>query len=854
MAFANSPTLSRVTIDGIDVTNFLIEYSVVRESNEAISGASISFNRRLSSVLVIDNSLTNKSIVIQRGKNTATEQTIFQGFLTKINRGVAAFNFNARDKYYEALIREETKSFDVNIDPEGGVGSEIAKSLIGDNTNLNFDSSSVVSTGDILTIEKFVCNHNQVFERVDDIARAYNYQHYYAPDEDKWYFEPRGNQISGISLTVGTEIVNNPVWTVDSEKMINTLTIIGATQEFQDTYFANGDNTEGQQFVLPKTPKSVKIYVGTGSFDPSGTGTKPSDNNSNLKIGGRKGSTGGSFAYIYDDNSEVKTVYFQNNASLGRQPSFIPPVGTNNIEIQYTYEQPAPVLGKDSTSRETYGIHEGSIKKDDIKNVEDAQIYLKQYLEKYKNPFESTIINVVGILNIFPGRLYQIIDQANGKNDQYVATTVKMFYPYRPDEVSIASTNYVMDSWDTKIEDRVKRLEENETQTADLLVQIFASSADAVFENRYQAKYKKDRSDDGVNTFILGNGKFGVLGTQELGDAGTEFILKSIVPGSGIFKEFVYDTMFIDINETTANVSTTENTIVFSDFSSILVTKEIVKGFQGFTQAKVTFNEFALNEGVQLSYDTGAGWVEMLVDTFVEIPNISNGIRFKFDTIGGEGLPLSFPITLPNSTLAQIDENQYTNTTISAVNEDILPVLAREWSNVENIFLSDDSFASVDVGGFSSRTSVDLIANNLGFDISASENIKGIEITVKGYKSNSSNAGNITLSLYAGGITSENVISTTSVTQEFTDVNTEYTFGSSTTNPFSVDLTSTLVNDEFFGVGIFPAATGISTNNIFIDYVSVTIHTNASSVVNTIKTQKEISGRFREPAYKITFI
>lgn len=669
MARSNSPRLYKVVLNGVTIlddsdsatTKYVISIEGERVYSESIKECEIIVNSQIGNVVTIDESIGGKTITIQRGSTTSTDVYIFRGEVIGYKQAPNGYVLTCKNKYFKAQKREVTYSYDETIDAQGGVGSEIFKDLIDSYTDLQYGASTVQSTGTANVLNKFVCNHDSVYERGAKLADVYNFQHYYNDYDDYVYFEPIGYVDSGVTLTVGQEIVNVPEWDFNHKKIINELTIIGSPIEVQETKFADGDNTEGQTVQLDYIPTSAKVFVGSGAFNPSG-GTKPSDVPTNIKTGGKTGSTSGSFDYDYDPDKKIKTVYFY-DSTRGTEPSYTPPSGTNNIEVQYSRLAPIAVYGKDETSESNYGLSTITIKTDNIKSVSDGEIYLNRYLQKYKDPIPSTTLLVDGVADIRAGRKYTIVDSKNSITRELIVTKHKFFYPYKADEVSVGYPEDVLDEFEVNIWDRIKDLERKESETGDLLIQLFPLTASVTFENRYFEQQIKNIAgttlvwghsiyglwggfkwgSDTESSFVLGHETFGILGSIELGASVEDSTTTvKIIQGKDTYKEYFYDEDFNSANTTGDwNTSTKqceldtgeilETSTIFYDSSST----DIIQA------ATLTITNTGDTPTAYMTADGGSNWELVTLGTKHTFINSGSDLRIKLN-VAGPGWPTMF--------------------------------------------------------------------------------------------------------------------------------------------------------------------------------------------------------------------
>ena len=566
------PKYTKVVLNGIDVSEHVIFWEAEDEYNDAIGSAKITVSKNINNAILINKLNTpGKPITIQRGISTSDEEWVFRGEVIDVVTDSGRYVLNCNNKYFEAVRSEITTSFDINIDEEEGKGNLIFESIITKYTTLTVLCQETPS--DIL-ITKFKAQDADVFEAAERVVKAYNWQHYYDNELDTVIFEPKGYELNPVVLEVGVNVVNKPKWKYSKEQLINELKLKGAEQSVQRSVFFNGTNLDGQTIQLGETPTSVKIYAGSGSFDPYGTGTKPSNNEANLKVGGKKGSTSGEYDYQYDDDARVRIIYFYNPEN-GEQPSFKPPSGTNNIEVQYTYTLPTPVIDKRPTSIENYGLHKVTHTRLDIKNIADAEVYVQTTLDAFEEPMIGSTLQVSYVPNLKVGKRHLIIDSFENIEEEMIITKIKKQYPYISDEVTVGDEVLRVDRWEISTMDRIKRLEEVQGESEDLLLHIIKNKRTVRAEKRYFEMHTKSvAGETGIyghpiyglygtakygstveSSFIIGHPQFGVLGLMNLGEVEeVEWKVIRIVQGETGYREFLYDDRFFDSDRSDAGV------------------------------------------------------------------------------------------------------------------------------------------------------------------------------------------------------------------------------------------------------------------------------------------------------------
>jgi hypothetical protein len=523
------PKRTSVTINGVDVStsNYVISWKIEREFGDDIGEIDITLAARVRVAIAITEQSIGDEVVVRRGPVTGSETIVFRGEVTTVTPNGATISIRCADRLYEARRSKITKSFDMNIDPEAGVVSEIFKTLINDYTPLTCNSTTVQTS--TVSLRKFICNNADVLERLSVLAKNTGWQFLYNPVTDLVYFEPLGFVDNGATLTVGVDVVEVPTWTHDSALLANKLVVIGAEQEVETTEAFDGDGVT-TDFVLGKSPISVKIYVGGV-----------------LQVGGNDSTSTG---YDYAVDKETNTISFQAGS--------VPAAGSGNVSIAYSYMLPSPVTGKRQSSIDAYGEYPKSMFKLELKKREDAQAFLNSYLDQYASPFSQTKLKLVSAAGHDPGETIEVVDDFNQITRTVIITKSTMQYPYKSDELEVGDKVLRLKEWLVDLNDRVRRLEEEMGQTQDLLLHVIDLFREPV---TLQRRYFKLQTHNVLGSFILGNATEGLLANNPLGAVSAPTLTKRLIPGGLDFQEYLYDTEFINTSASTATIDTSNQRI-----------------------------------------------------------------------------------------------------------------------------------------------------------------------------------------------------------------------------------------------------------------------------------------------------
>lgn len=480
--------LTKITIEGTDVSTHKISYKVEKTRNNQLRKATIFLSVKVLETLAITE---RQSVVITRGFTTNEDQTIFIGQITKkINEG-GLIELECEDMLIEAKKANITASYDYDIHPTAGVVSEIFKDVIANYTPLIADDSSIVNSGTLNIIHKFICKDEDALTTLERLADVLGWQFYFNVEDEKVHFEPKGLDTYANTLTakadVATNIISVPKWTSDSSSLANKIIIHGASQLDNRTERFDGDGSE-KVFELLNTPEDTEVYVDDVLL--------------------KRGIEGVSTDYDYTVNEDRKEIKFED----------APGVGSDNVVINYGTNIPIPVVLTDFGSINTYGGVNGTpsikvIHEQDIKTVFDAELKGRSYLNKYSTPFLSTSFRVKDLIDIEIGMLVNVVDNINNKEGSFIVTKITMRYPYNGDEVEIGDKELRLEDWTVDIANNLKKIQEELTKNQDILVQVIDLGMEIDFR-RKSLKIERRTINDG---FIIGSTTRGIIGTDKIG-------------------------------------------------------------------------------------------------------------------------------------------------------------------------------------------------------------------------------------------------------------------------------------------------------------------------------------------------
>ena len=628
------PKLTKIEVDSIDVTNYVSSWKINREFGSAITGGILVLKKTVENLgISFDDINVYHTVEIWRGKTTSTDVKIFKGEVETFKKDNANVICVIQDELSKAVRSEVTKSFDKNIDTEAGIISNIFITLMTDYAGLNADSSSVQNSGTVIVLDKFICNHADVFERCEKLADALDWQFYYNPTDDKVYFEPKGTPINSSTLEVSTNIIRLPQWSYDKTNMCNKITIIGGEELVETTENGQIGVTNGYTTTsvnLSHLPFSVKVY--------SDSGNPPTT----LREGGNESTSG---VYHYSVDIENKKIVWNT--------SDYTPGASDYVSVEYSYKIPKPVLAKNAKSISIYGTYAKSFFRNELKEVSDIEEYVKTYVSKYATPFLYSTLAVINVEDLYPGETIQVIDSLRSINKNLLINKVTMVYPYKFDQVIVGDKKLRTASWGANTMDRIRRLEEKQTQADEILTQIFDFDKEIKTKRRYMELQKKtypagssdvmiwgstpygiwgtNKWGDTVSAFLLGSPLYAVLGVNKLGDStGASYVTQRITQGKNTYKEYLYDDTFKDSSNTTANWNTGTKEITFTS-GQIAQTSAFFYDLDSgnvITKATATVTVSTGSVSLQMTAD-GTNWESVTSGTEHTFANTGSDLRLR---------------------------------------------------------------------------------------------------------------------------------------------------------------------------------------------------------------------------------
>lgn len=529
-----------ITIGGVDVSQYVFKYAATDGIQERIDQCKISFSPAIFDTTAV---LTPGSeVTVQRGTSSSDLIYIFRGYIVSNEPDNDIVNVACYNKLWLLKQRQATVSFDKNIDTEAGVISEIIKTLITTYGGLNADSSSIQNSGTTITLNKYLCVNDEVFERIMKLVDALGWQLYYDPVTDKVYCEEFGFRTYDGSITFGLtesniQLIELPKLVYNYETLINKITINGAKQLDTKTQTFSGTGSQ-TTFTLAYTPQETEVDI---------SGTKQ---NRGIK-------SGDTTTFDYWVEEDMKTINFVT----------APPNATDNITVVYSAMVPIPVELDDPVSIELYSptnpttgdktpFHK-TLTFTDIIDVDDAINRGKEILDRFSTPYVSYTVKVSKSNKVFfPGQKVTILDDINGFSGELVVEEVVRQFPEPNDIIRFSDTRNFRNELN-RIEERVSKIEKETLRNIETLFTVKQITPRSLkSENMYTKVQFADLT--GNTVLIWDNPVYGLWDEFNWSDGSDPFTTTTIrlIPGNGSYNEYFYSTEFVDEANSTATIDT----------------------------------------------------------------------------------------------------------------------------------------------------------------------------------------------------------------------------------------------------------------------------------------------------------
>jgi len=632
--------LTKVIIDSVTIKDTdssdpkkLLSWEYEKD-DEAISEAELILPKNVNDLVDLKN---GQVVEIWAGWTTSTDKRYFYGYIDDIQSQGATIKVLCRNEMILLVRKNINHVYDSTIDASAGEVSEIAEDMIQTYGGLTA-SVQASGTSDGERIDQFKCINTDIWERLQTLKKALDWDIYYNDSDRKVYFEPNGYNASGITLTVGTEIINMPEWDFDTSGMINDLRVDGASVPTEITETGQVGVTADYtttSILLTKTPDSVELYMDAA--------TPPTTQ----KTGGAKDTSTGNFYYIDKENKKV-----------------MPAVGTTFTNahyaiINYVWSAQMPIHMKNQSSIDDYGLFEKTMELNDISSIADAESRATNILSKRSIPYTTGKLMIRSLAANIPnrGESVSVVDTktptVNGQvlSGDYIVNKIKYKFPSAFEELEVGDKQWRLADWQQSTEERIKRLEEQFVRNQDILVELVEiSDSDAEnfedLEPRYRAVYEKNIAGETMiwgnpnfgiwgsfkwgsvpqTSFILGNTGAAILGTSKLGSQTSVEVLSFMQQGLNTYTEDFIDDDFEDTDGTATGW--TSGSLDFTS-GQIGLSEPIDYNNSTITTATLTSTEVSGSFTYQMSANGGSNFETVTSGTAHTFTNTGTSLIWK---------------------------------------------------------------------------------------------------------------------------------------------------------------------------------------------------------------------------------
>ena len=252
------------------------------------------------------------------------------------------------------------------------------------------------------------------------------------------YFEPRGYQETGLTLTVGTDIYGLPNWERSTDTTINAIVFDGDNQEFDTIETFNGDGAE-DTFTLTFVPNIVQVYIDTTLQTPQVTGSTVTGD--------------------YTVDKQNKEIIFAS----------APAVGTDNVIINYSYQVPIHIETQASSTLTQDAIRLKTFVNKSITTYADARKFIQMIFTRFAVPqINCTNIKIKWNSLIVNNSKVTFIDDyiTPAINNSLVVCRIKFEYPSPLVTLVIGEEPFLYYNYQAEITKKLNELTSRNTSTS----------------------------------------------------------------------------------------------------------------------------------------------------------------------------------------------------------------------------------------------------------------------------------------------------------------------------------------------------------------------------------------------------
>lgn len=579
-------TVKKYYIKKGETTYALNRFEYKKEGNQAVDTTEMSLSRTYDSIFDIGDDV---SIGYNDGEDSFVAE--FNGDIT--NKEVHEELVLTMESYGGRLNRSE---FVAEVYEDKTI-EYIIENVVDNYTTLTYAGTE--TTG--VTLERFVVNEETAAEVITRLLKDLDWQ-IRIDSSKQLFFETKGSQAAGVTLTVGTNAFMESNWKKNPNRLINSCTVVGDNARFNTskTIVAEAAQTE---FEVD--------YIIVGNVKVTVDGTE--------KTGGQEGSTG---TYHYTVNKEKKKIIFEAAMS-----------GAESVVVYYEYEVPIKVTIRNEESIDSYTKFPKKIVDNTLKTTSDARKLAKEIVSTYGTPISSGELRVSWIEDIDVGETVRIIDSFNSLDQNFAVIKLSRLYPEGVKKISVGIGKIDLLNINKSMEERIKKLEAKQDNTDVAQRYLFFLENLHILNRRGRVRVKQKTIG---HSFILNSDINGILGVntgtqdgeqQVLGSAGTSETIHSVVNYNNIMYERFNFTTYDDTGSTTATWNTTDEKCTFTS-GQIAQSLSVDYNNGTITTAKLTSTEVSGSFTYEMTAD-GTNWEEVTSGTAHTFTDTGTDLRWR---------------------------------------------------------------------------------------------------------------------------------------------------------------------------------------------------------------------------------
>jgi len=391
----------------VNIITYIIDFTLERELEKLLDCLKFTVSRQIDNLSGFIGFDPHVEILLQ-----FNGIGIFRGRIKTNNKK----NFYECEAYSSAEILNRTIAQQVFTDttPE-----EIFTNLINNYTDL-----TPITQASGTTIKRFLADDyiSSIFSKLTEALGWL----IYTDSNKNIYFEPRGNDVSGTTISRSSSSSNAifQEWKKEHNEMCNDIRVTGDNINYStiDIFAGDGSTTI---FTLTEAPNTIKILLDSVEQSPND----------------------------YSVEKDIKKVTFNTAPALNVV-----------INADYSYAYPIFASRESLVSIATYGRFTKGITNKWLKTRQDTVAYCNNYLEKYKEPlmYNDIVMNAYYITTFMQGEQVHIIDDIESINDYFVINKIKLKYLTGRVEINIGDYLVEFIGIQRVLQGRITELEKSE--------------------------------------------------------------------------------------------------------------------------------------------------------------------------------------------------------------------------------------------------------------------------------------------------------------------------------------------------------------------------------------------------------